>query len=320
MKHEVFDLHCDTLSALYKLRERGERAILAKNDLHIDAEKLAMGGYTAQVFAAFVDTACVKDSYEAILAQIDLFDALVSETQELYVVRSGRDLCTARQAGAVAAILAVEDAGVIGADLSRVDELYRRGVRLMTLTWNYPNEISVPNDLVHGRADAAARLTAQGVAVVRRMEQLGMAIDISHLSDGGAYDVLAHTACPVLASHSNARTVCHHVRNLTDDLLYQLGNRCGLVGLNYYDAFLVAQGVAGLEDLVQHAKHIVKVGGLDLLALGSDFDGIPASHALPDASYLPRLCDALARGGFSERQVEAITCGNATRFFQTILR
>lgn len=320
MKHGIFDLHCDTLSALHAQHKAGACVSLAKNELHVDIQKMRAGGYMAQVFAAFVNMEKVEDAYGELMAQIDLYDALVAKNPDLYAVKSGADLCTARQAGAVAAILGVEDAGQTAGDVSRVEALYHRGVRLMTLVWNHKNAISQPNDLARGQANTAARLTEQGVEVVRAMERLGMAIDISHLSDGGAYDVLAHTACPVLASHSCARGICHHVRNLTDDLLYQLGNRGGVVGLNYYDAFLVARGTAEMEDLVHHAKHIAKVGGMDLLALGSDFDGIPTSHALPNASYLPCLCDALARGGFSERQIEAITCGNATRFFQTILR
>lgn len=319
MQYNIFDLHCDTLSALWERERRGERVSLAKNDLHIDLAKLREGGYVGQVFAAFVNTAREADPYAAICEQIRLFERIASKNRRLYHVKEAADLRRAQAAGSLAAVLAVEDAGVTCGEIERIEELHRMGVRLMTLTWNHPNAIGTPNDVGHNLPKAEDRLTPIGVEAVRAMERLGMAIDVSHLSDGGFYDVLAHTACPVLASHSCARNRCDHVRNLTDDMIYQIARRGGVVGVNYYDAFLCRGRCADMGDVVAHIKHMVKVGGVDVVALGSDFDGIPTSGALPTAAYLPNLCTAMEHAGFTSQDIAKITSESAKRFFASVL-
>lgn len=319
MKHKIFDLHCDTLSALWNIREAGTPVSLAKNDLHVDLQRLRAGGATAQVFAAFVNTAKSADPFADLLSQIALYHTLVFKNPDLYAVTSAADLCDAREAGAVAAILGVEDLGVIEGNASRIADLVARGMRIASLTWNHKNALAAPNNVAAGRANTADRLTPTGVRVVEDLAARGVAIDVAHLSDGGFYHLLDVVSCPVLASHTAARAVTPHVRNLTDDMIVRIADRGGIVGLSYYDAFLTGSGTATLADVVRHAKHIVKVGGSEVLALGSDFDGIPKSHALPDAAALPRLVDALTRDGFSARAVEQITSANAIRFFQTVL-
>lgn len=151
-----------------------------------------------------------------------------------------------------------------------------------------------------------------------------MIVDVSHLSDAGFYDVASHAKKPFVASHSDARSVCRAVRNLTDDMIRTLAEKGGVTGLNYCADFL-SDGVPGisnegtLEAIVRHAKHIVNVGGEDCLGLGSDFDGIPTHAELTGADKLPLLDRALSKAGFTQRQREKIFSENVLRVYREIL-
>ncbi len=317
----IFDLHCDTLSALWSQRARGEIASLAENELQIDLAKLRAGGVGAQLFAVFVDAQKQpNDAWESACAQISLYRSLLARHGELCPILRAADLCTARESGRIAAMLTLEDAGVTKGDLSRVRTLYEHGVRALTLTWNHPNTLAAPNNITRGAANTADKLRPAGIAVLEACEQMGIAVDLSHLSDGGAWDVLARATKPPFVSHSGARAVCSHVRNLPDALIAAIGEAGGVVGLCFYDRFLAGDRPATMADVVAHAKHILNVGGADVLAIGSDFDGIPRSAAVPDAAALPHLTAALEASGFHAREIEQITSGNATRYFQTVLR
>ena len=155
------------------------------------------------------------------------------------------------------------------------------------------------------------------------MEELGMIIDVSHLSDAGFYDVLKYTKAPFVASHSDARALCPHQRNLTDEMIRALAERGGVIGLNYCASFLAQQqrdAMATIEQIAAHAKHIAKVGGIGCLGLGSDFDGIGNPVEMQDASGMIRLSDGLRKAGFHESEVDAIFSGNVMRIYEEILR
>lgn len=203
---------------------------------------------------------------------------------------------------------------------------------MMTLTWNFPNEIGFPN--IHmpengGEPDFTVPETERGLTefgfdLIEEMQRIGMIVDVSHLSDAGFYDVASHAKKPFVASHSDARSVCRAVRNLTDDMIRTLAEKGGVTGLNYCADFL-SDGVPGisnegtLEAIVRHAKHIVNVGGEDCLGLGSDFDGIPTHAELTGADKLPLLDRALSKAGFTQRQREKIFSENVLRVYREIL-
>lgn len=156
------------------------------------------------------------------------------------------------------------------------------------------------------------------------MEELGMIPDVSHLSDKGFYDVLEETKKPFVASHSDARSICGCVRNLTDDMIRRLAERGGCVGLNFYADFLEEkpEGVPNpgtMESVVRHARHIAAVGGTEVLGLGSDFDGIDTHEELPGVQSMPELWEALKKGGFTESQLDGIFCGNVLRVYRETL-
>lgn len=164
-------------------------------------------------------------------------------------------------------------------------------------------------------------LTDFGIAVVERMQQLGMIVDVSHLSDAGFWDVVCHAKKPFAASHSNAREICGHVRNLSDDMIRALAEKGGVTGLNFCPDFLNARaGYKGaIEDVVRHAKHIVNAGGYECLGLGSDFDGIPTHAELTGADQMPLLDEAFQKAGFSASQREKIFSGNVLRLYRDTL-
>ena len=206
---------------------------------------------------------------------------------------------------------------------------------MLTLTWNYPNELGWPNVKMPPKGSEEAPdftvpdqehgLTETGFAFLSEMERLGMIVDVSHLSDAGFWDVASTAAKPFVASHSNARAVCPHVRNLNDEMIRALAEKGGVTGLNFCHSFLEAkkagsEAQASLAAVAAHARHIVDVGGEDCLGLGSDFDGIPTNEALPDASFLPALADALTEAGFTGRQIDKIFSENVLRVYREVLK
>lgn len=154
---------------------------------------------------------------------------------------------------------------------------------------------------------------------MQRMEELGILPDLSHLSDEGAREVLACTKRPLVASHSNARAVCDHPRNLPDPLIRQIGERGGCIGLNYFEKFVGRAGEEIWEGLAEHARHIIKVGGEECLGLGSDFDGIAPGEMLKGVQSVPLLWDQLHARGFTERQLEGIFEKNVLRVYREVL-
>ena len=341
----IIDMHCDTISEIRHRRgEKGEECGLRENHLHIDARRLKENGYLLQCFALFVSLrGCGAIDGQGYLRP----DRAWAELQELYrlyqqemalnadllqPVANAGDLEQCRRTGKVGAMLTVEEGGVCGGSPERLEELYAMGVRMLTLTWNFPNELAHPNINALNRhsgyrslfqADAVHGLTDTGRAFVRRMEELGMLVDVSHLSDKGFWDVAETGKRPFVASHSNARAVCPCVRNLTDEMIRVLAERGGVMGLNFCADFLrtVPEGEANpgrLEDVTAHALHILRTGGEDCLGLGSDFDGIDTNEALPGAQAMEKLWEALKQGGFTGRQLDKIFYGNVLRVLGSV--
>lgn len=173
--------------------------------------------------------------------------------------------------------------------------------------------------------DVTGGLTEKGREFVREMERLGMIVDVSHLSDAGFYDVLSETEKPFVASHSNAREVCGCVRNLSDDMIRRLAERGGCMGLNFCADFLrevpVGEENPGtIGDVMRHARHIVRIGGMEVLGIGSDFDGIDTHEELPGAQSMELLWEALHRAGFTQGQLDKIFYGNALRVYKETLQ
>ncbi len=314
------DLHCDTI---YELMRCKDAQSLRNNTLSVDAEGLRRAKSAAQFFAMFVYAEdfrkqdCINwdKAYQHALAMlVRAKDEVKANADVLAMARNASELRHNMSVGKVSAFLTVEEGGILNGKMERLEALYIEGVRLITLTWNYENSIGYPNRMQQG-------LKPFGFEVIAEMNRKGMIIDVSHLSDGGFWDVVKYSRAPIVASHSNARALCPHPRNLTDEMIRVLAGKGGIAGVNFYPYFLNGKEQAGVEELVQHIRHMFRVGGEDFVALGTDFDGFDdATNELDHVSKLSILYEALKKSGFQERQLEKFCYGNAERVIRDVCR
>ena len=324
----VIDMHCDTIGELFALKSQGQSGTLRENKLHIDLLRMKGSQYLLQNFALFVLLEKDKDPWESVCSLHEIYEQELRQNSDLIApVYQFTDIAENERVGKMSALLTVEEGAVCKGELEKLHMLYGWGVRMMTLTWNFPNELGWPN-LSRGQShylpNTTQGLTERGREFVAEMERLGMIPDVSHLSDAGFYDVLAVTKKPFVASHSNARAVCPWVRNMTDDMIRKLAERGGVMGLNFCADFLeeVPEGQKNpgtVAAVVRHAKHIADVGGISVLGLGSDFDGIDTHEELPGAQSMERLWEALKQGGFTEEQLDQIFWKNVLRVYEEVL-
>jgi len=363
---KVVDMHCDTISKLLEQRDEGKSVELRSNREHIDLIRMKQSDYLLQNFAMFVylgtDDGDREKAWEDVRRLYALYREELDRNKDLIApVYSYSDIERNEAAGRMSAMLTVEEGAVCGGSLEKLQELYRMGVRMLTLTWNFVNELGYPNQdgeymkrakearralkecgqdspaYAHLRLKAqeaynalshtpnlTGGLTETGKEFVAAMESLGMIPDVSHLSDAGFYDVLSVTKKPFVASHSNARAICPHVRNMTDDMIKKLAERGGCMGLNFCADFLeeapVGQKNPGtISAIVRHARHIADVGGIEVLGLGSDFDGIDTHEELQGVQGMGKLWEALKADGFSEGELDKIFRKNVLRVYRDSL-
>lgn len=311
---KLFDLHADTVSRL--MAEGGN---LRKNHCHLDIEKLSGYKKTAQFYALWGD--CPPDKY----AKSDcrrLLDALYGTAVSLFAAERARicrcdsseGLEVALNAGKHAAFLSIEGAELLGGS-DYLQVMYDRGVRMLTLTWNYDNDFAGCS-----ASGSNLGLTAEGRRLVRDASALGVLVDLSHASEKTFFDVCDQTDVLLLASHSNAYAVCPHSRNLTDMQITEIIRRGGLCGINLYAEFLKTGGNCGIEDIISHIEHILSLGGEKILSLGCDFDGC---ERLPDgvanAGGLWRLYDAMLKRGICAKTANRIFYCNAAEYIKKYL-
>lgn len=316
---KIIDMHCDTISELLKKKRSGTPESLRHNTGHVDLVRMQKSGYLLQNFALFVNMGTCENPWKEVCKLHQLYEEEVCKNSDLIApVYCYQDIAKNEASGKMSAMLTVEEGGVCGGEIEKLHELYAMGVRMLTLTWNYPNELGYPNKQAGG-------LTEVGRAFVAEMERIGMIVDVSHLSDAGFYDVLSVAKKPFVASHSNAREICTSARNLTDDMIRRLAKAGGCMGLNFYAPFLrtvsAGEKYCGIiGDVVRHARHIVNVGGIEVLGIGSDFDGIDTHGELTGAQSMELLWDALHKSGFTQAQLDKIFCGNVLRVYRSILQ
>ena len=218
-------------------------------------------------------------------------------------------------------MLHLEGAEPIGPGLDELEVLHAAGMRSLGLIWSRPNAFAtgVPFGFP-GSPDQGPGLTDSGRALVRACGELGILVDVSHLNERGFWDVAELGDGPLVASHSGAHVLCASPRNLTDDQLRAIGERRGLVGINFHVGFLRADGAENadtpLVTIVEHALHVAQVAGPECVGLGSDFDGALMPAALGDVTGLPALLDALGAAGFTEAEVAGIAAGNWRRVLE----
>lgn len=303
---KYIDLHCDTA-----YRMINENLHLDKSICKVNIENLKKGGALGQIFAFFLDLKEVEDPFNGFM---DMYNNFILETERnkdsIKIVRNIEELKECEREEKLAAILSIEEGEVLKGNLENIKRVYDLGIRIITLTWNYENSLGYPN---YNFKYKDKGLKEKGIEMVKEMEKVGIIPDASHLSDGGFYDLVKICKKPFIATHSNSREIMNHPRNLTDDMIKLLSNKGGVMGLNFCSSFVGENEVTSISDLVKHAKHIRNIGGIDVLALGSDFDGIENEVEIKDTSEMNKLYYALNKEGFSEDDIEKI-------FYKNIIR
>lgn len=328
------DLHCDTVLALYEKKLNNEEDSLLHNDLHVDIEKMRGGDYLLQNFALFTDYKAKEGAKNRAEALYDEFSKLMKENEDsIRQVFSYHDIEKNQKDGKLSALLTLEEGDVMDGNLDELEKWYDRGVRMIALTWNYPNRIGYPNMSMDNQEDwktpPALRvpntkngLTDFGKAYVKKMEELGIIPDVSHLSDKGFWDILENTEGPVVASHSNARALCSVPRNLSDEMIQALDKRGGVMGMNFCADFLNNRGdnYTSIEDIVRHILYIKSIASIDVIALGTDFDGITSRLEMKNAYGMKELETALHKAGLTQDEIEKICFKNALRIYKKVLK
>lgn len=308
----LIDLHCDTI-----LRIISEGGKLNKNGYHIDIEKMKKGESLAQFFAMFVNLEETDAPFKRCLDMIDIYNREIKENNEyINFAYSHNDIITNEIAGKMSSILTIEEGGVLEGDIKRLRLLYNLGVRSITLTWNFENEIGCPNS---GEIHSEKGLKPFGIEVVKEMNRLGMLIDVSHLSDKGFYDCIRNSSMPIIASHSNARGVCYNSRNLTDDMIKALDLNGGVMGMNIYGYFLNSTDKSYVSDVIKHIKYIRDLVGVNVIAIGTDYDGIMGELEMHDISKINLLKEGLIEEKFTVEEIDKIFYKNALRVIDRVL-
>jgi len=295
-----FDAHCDTP---VELMLRG--GSLRKNGCHLDLDRLSAYAPAAQVFAVCTEwKAELRDSAEAVL---DAFLAQLAENADkIALCRNAGEIAAANAAGRIAALLSYEGASQLGCSVEALRRLHAKGLRIVHLTWNFDNALC-------GCCKSSDGLTEQGRAFVTAAQDMGVAVDLSHLSERGFWDVLEAAEKPVLAGHSNARALCDHPRNLTDAQFSALARRGGVAGLNLCPGFLGRS--RDVEAVVDHAEHFLALGGEKAVCLGTDFDGTEPPEGISGVQDMEKVYEAMLRRGWREETVRDVFRNNLMEFF-----
>ncbi len=326
----AIDMHCDTLM-LTAMQKGADRDFFDQPDQHIDVKRLIEGKAMSQFMAVFFPPEQFFTeflhidplSYDEYIARCV---GVLNNTLERYpgVVKQAR---TAEEIernfrdGLISLVLTMEDGVAVQGDMKRLDAFYDLGVRALGLTWNFENCFGAPNS--QDPVIMNKGLTDFGKEAVKHMQDIGMLVDVSHLSDGGFWDVYKLAKVPFVATHSNSRALCGHTRNMTDDMIRALAEKGGVMGLNFAPQFLdetPGNTESRIRDVVEMALHEKEIGGIGVVAMGTDFDGIEGKLEISGPDQMPKLCDAFIRAGFTADEVDLIMYGNVLRVMKEAVK
>jgi len=306
-------MHADTPLRLLK-----GKSLDKESDVHMSLDRVRKGQLSAFAAVLFVDSKYHEQGapYYCQRATKKIDSVLSEHADVLRVGLTSGDFEKNWKTGHLTWFRTLEGSWCLQGKLASIDEYYATGIRMIGLTWQDDHDFAT-SWTYYGHVG----LTALGRKAVQRMNELGIIVDVSHMSDRAVEDVLSVAKAPVFASHSNARAICDHPRNLKDDQIRSIAATGGVVGANFYALHLRKKGKATLADVVQHIKHIRDVGGIESVGLGSDFDGISKGpEGLETAAELPKLRKALEDEGFTAAEIAAIFGGNFLRAFGEVER
>ncbi len=284
----------------------------------------------AQFFAMFVpqESLFAKEEIKCSSAW-EYIDALSNgfyntlSTQEDKIAFAGNfdDLQRNYENDKISAFLTVEDGYCVDGCFENIRKLYDKGVRLISLTWNFQNCFGFPNSKEDNIMNAG--LTPFGKEALEYMNELGIIIDVSHLSDGGFYDVADISKAPFVASHSNCREITPHTRNMTDEMIKKMAECGGVAGINFCSDFIVPSGgddISKIEYIIKHIEHFVNKGGIECVGIGTDFDGIQSRLEIENALMMQLLFERLSLCGFSDSDIEKIAFKNVQRVIKSSMK
>jgi len=331
---KFIDMHCDTLmyaaQGMYST-EGGVTDLLRLPHAMLDTHRMKKSGISTEFFAIFFppkekDLIVAGDKKYTDEEYFDLLFRCYKNTMELekdYIAeaRNAADILKNEAAGKMSGVLTFEDGRIIGGSLDKMKHYYDKGLRLISLTWNEENCFGHPN--AEDPTLMAKGLKPFGKEAVRYMNELGILIDVSHLSDGGFWDVAEISKKPFIASHSNCRSLSPHRRNLTDEMIKKMAEAGGVSGVNFAPQFLNADVTikdSTAELLSLHLRKMIDLGGEDFPALGSDFDGTSGNLEVNCVTKMGLIFDRLKQDGVSERVIEKIAYDNAFRVIQETMK
>ncbi|MEO9903463.1 dipeptidase [Nisaea sp.] len=334
----VFDGHNDTLLRLV-LADGGrtaERFFEEGSTGHIDLPRARKGGFCGGLFAMFTPSRLLDDETldlspddPANFSQVSqenaepftrkMIDMALSIERlsdgEVVIAHSATEARRAMAEGKLAIILHIEGVECLSPDLSNLDELYHVGLRSLGPVWSRKNAFAdgVPMDFP-GSPDTGSGLTEAGRELIRACNMMGIMVDLSHITEKGFWDIAKLSTKPLVASHSNAHSICQSPRNLTDKQLEAVRASHGLVGINFHVGFLRPDGAkderTGLDQIVAHTDHLLEKLGEDGVAFGSDFDGCTVPAAIGDVAGMPRLIERYRQAGYGETLIRKIAAEN----------
>lgn len=320
------DMHCDAL--MKTVLQKPPANLFRDERNHVDFHRMRSGEMLAQFFAIYLPReheyitafGCPMDDHEYIRqAMLNLHQALEEHADLIAFADSAEDLEKNVASGRMSAFLSMEDGRSVSGSFDRLRDYRNMGIRLLGLIWNDENCFGFPNS--EDPEVMRRGLKNFGKEAVTAMNEIGMIIDVSHLSDGGFEDVAEISDKPFVASHSNCRALTPHRRNLTDSMIRVLAEKGGVMGLNFNPPFLgfEADGKDGrfsksrIEDMIRHLEHLKNIGGEDVTALGSDFDGMEGDLEIAGSDQMPLLADALQKAGWTAKQIDKFSHENVLR-------
>ena len=306
---KICDAHCDTAS---EAMDKGYA--LFDNPLMLDIKRMKEYKSYIQFFAAFIDPEYYNSPHERCESIIKYIPEQCDKyNNDIRLCRSYSDMERTLADNKCGAFISVEGGECIKS-ADDIDILYSMGVRMITLTWNNDNALG-GGALGDGRG-----LSAFGKEIVRKMNKMGMIVDVSHASEKMFYDILSTTDKPVCASHSNAYSVCPHPRNLKDEQIKELISINGVMGMNFYPVFLKDSGKCTADDILRHIDYLLSMGCENNIGIGSDFDGV---ESLPDGisgvSDMAKIFDKIKESGIDDKISEKIAYKNMARLIRICL-
>lgn len=354
-KLTLVDIHNDVIyETILPGKDIGQRLKTG----HTDLPRLKEGGVDVQVFAVWSDDKKYGQgkAFKQANAQIDALEKMLNKyPEQIALAKNSRQIDSIQRTGKIVALIGVEGGNMIENSIENLESLYKRGALYLTLTWNYNLPWATAAAIESKTTNIKGKgLTDHGKNIIRKMNQLGMLVDLSHAGEQTFYDVLKTTSKPVLVSHSNAYALTPHYRNLKDAQLVALKKNGGVVGVNFYSGFLdsgyharvkklykqhfgnkgdyklsvtrqyeslpanlKSQANVPMSKVLEHIDYLVKMVGIDHVAIGSDFDGIESPpQGLEDVSKFPNLTKALLEKGYSEQDISKIMGLNFLRLLR----